>query len=143
MDKGTSINSAIQLEEVLVAAITRIDFEMFREFIVYIEKYKDLDKHYLIKDLERVFDKFRKFGDTELKSNLGLCGKCHKDCYGHLFFGNNSKNYINILFEIKENKIVELTECSEFKLLSEVYDLNKRVYLHAYNDPESKEYCRI
>jgi hypothetical protein len=143
MQKNINIHSAIQLGEVLVEATRRMDIDMFKEFAVYVEKYKALKKPSFVKDLEKVFEKFKEFGDTQLESTLGLCGRCHKDCYGYLFIGNNSKNYINFLFEIKEMKMRELTECCEFKTISEVYNLNTRVYIQDYNDPESTEYFRI
>jgi hypothetical protein len=143
MQNHPNTNSAVQLEEVLVEATRRMDIGMFKEFAIYVEKYKDLKKPSFVKDLEKVFEKFKGFGDTQLEPNLGLCGRCNKDCYGYIFVGNNSKNYINFLFEIKDMKMRELTECCEFKTISEVYNLNKRLYIHAYNDPESKEYCRI
>jgi hypothetical protein len=135
--------SAIQLEEVLVEATRRMDINMFTEFAVYVEKYKDLKTPSFVKDLEKVFEKFKGFGDTQLEPNLGLCGRCHKDCYGYIFVGNNSKNYINFLFEIKEIKMRELTECCEFKTINEIHNLNTRIFIHTYNDPESKEYFRI
>jgi hypothetical protein len=143
MQNINQANSAIQLEEVLVEATRRMDMDMFKEFAIYVEKYKYLNNLSFVKDLEKVFEKFKRFGDTHLEPNLGLCGRCHKDCYGYLFVGNNSKNYINILFEIKETKMRELTECCEFKAISEVYNLNTRIYIHDYNDPESRDYFRI
>jgi hypothetical protein len=143
MQNHPNTNSAIQLEEVLVEATVRMDIDMFKEFAVYVEKYKDLKTPYFVKDLERVFEKFIGFGDTQLEPNLGLCGRCHKDCYGYIFVGNNSKNYINFLFEIKDMKMRELTECCEFKAISEVHNLNTRIYIHDYNDPESRDYFRI
>ena len=131
--------SIIELEEVLVEATRRLDIEMFREFAKNVISFNN-EKSYFINDLELTFNRFKDFGDMSFESHFGACGRCNKDCYGYLFVGNKSRNYINFLLDIDDVSIKDLTECSDFKTLNEVNNLNKRIYIHAFNDEDSDEY---
>ena len=88
-----------ELEKVLLEAIKRLDINMFEEFYVFVEGCSDYKKISFIKDLEIVLIKFKKLGDTFLESNLGVCCRCNKGCFGYQMIGNNSRNYIQILFD--------------------------------------------
>lgn len=131
--------SIIELEEVLVEATRRLDIDMFKEFAPNVILFNS-EKRYFISDLEITFNKLKNFGDTSLESHFGACGRCNKHCYGYLFVGNKSRNYINFLFDIDDMVIHDLTECSDFKVLQEVNNLNKRIYIHSFNDKDSDEY---
>ena len=133
----TDINSIsiIELETVLLEATRRLDIEMFEEFYFHTEDYKNSRRLFLIKDMSIVFDKFKELGDTYLESNLGICNRCNKGCHGHQLIGNKSKNYITLLFENDKDKIIGVTECDDLKTQKKIKGLNKRVYLHEYNDP--------
>lgn len=135
-------NNTNELENVLVEATIRLDIEMFKEFAVNVKSLNS-PKSYFIEDLEIIFKKFIKFGDTHLDTSIGFCGKCSKHCHGYLFVGNKSKNYFNFLIDIEDNDIKEIKECPDFKLHDEVSELNKRIYIHAhtaYNDPRGEDY---
>ena len=82
----------IQLERVLLEATKRLDIEMFKEFYIYTEDYKQSKRLFLLKDMAIVFNKFKGQGDTSLEPNLGICNRCNKGCHGHKLVGNKSKN---------------------------------------------------
>ena len=61
--------------------------------------YQDWKRNEFILKLERVMEKFEADGDTYLNAVQGACGgSCSKGQNGYLFIGNNSKNYMNLLF---------------------------------------------
>lgn len=126
-----------ELENVLIAAIQRLDIEMFKEFYIHTENYKQSKRLFLIRDLAIAFNKFKELGDTYLEPYLGVCNRCNKGCHGHVLVGNESKNYMNLLFENDVDKIIGIIECAELKSTINIKDLNKRIYLHEYNDPSS------
>jgi hypothetical protein len=130
----------IELEKVLLEAVVRLDIEMFKEFYIHTEDYKNSNRLFIIKDMANVFNKFKESGDTCLESNFGICKRCNKGCHGHKLVGNKSKNYITLLFEIEKNKIIRIIECGSLKTQNNLKDLNKRIYLHYYNDPNSPNY---
>lgn len=127
----------IELERVLLEATKRLDIEMFKEFYIHTEDYKQSKRLFLLKDMVIAFNKFKKQGDTSLESNLGICNSCNKGCHGHQLVGNLSKNYMNLLFENGIDKIIGLTECADLKTENKIKGLNKRIYLHKYNEPGS------
>lgn len=127
----------IELERVLLEATKRLDIEMFKEFYIHTEDYKQSKRLFLLKDMVIAFNKFKKQGDTFLEPNLGICNSCNKGYHGHQLVGNLSKNYMNLLFENGIDKIIGLTECTDLKTENKIKGLNKRIYLHKYNEPGS------
>jgi hypothetical protein len=131
------IISMIELEIVLLEATKRLDIEMFKEFYVHTEDYKNSKRLFLLKDMAIAFNKFKEQGDTSLEPNIGICNRCNKGCHGHQLVGNASKNYINLLFENDKDKIIGVAECADLKTITKIEGLKKRIYLHEYNDPSS------
>lgn len=129
-----------ELENVIVEAIKRLDIEMFKEFSGHVTNYKNSKKLYFYEDLEVVFNKLRNSGDTELEPHFGHCGKCSTDQHGYLFVGNNSRNYFNILFDEDINSIIDIVECSDFKVKNKIINLKERIYINHYNDPKGDDY---
>ena len=129
--------SMSELENVLLQATKRLDIEMFEEFYIHTEDYKQSKRLFLLKDMAIAFNKFKELGDTYLEPNLGVCNRCNKGCHGHILVGNESKNYMNLLFENHVDKIIGITECVDLKTANKIRNLKKRIYLHDYNDPKS------
>jgi hypothetical protein len=130
-------NNLIELETVLLEAIKRLDVEMFEEFYIHTEDYKQSKRIFLLKDMAIALNKFQELGDSYLEPNIGICNRCNKGCHGHQLVGNASKNYINLLFESDLDKIIGVAECADLKILTKIEGLNKRIYLHEYNEPDS------
>jgi hypothetical protein len=126
-----------ELEKVLLEATKRLDIEMFEEFYVHTEDYKQSKRLFLLKDIAIAFSKFKELGDSYLVPNLGVCNRCNKGCHGHVLVGNESKNYMNLLFENDLDKIIGVAECADLKTSSKIEGLKKRIYLHEYNEPGS------
>ena len=127
----------LELEKVLLEATKRLDIEMFKEFYIYTEDYKQSKRLFLLKDIAVAFNKFKEQGDTSLEPILGICNRCNKGCHGHLLVGNKSKNYMSLLFENDMYKIIGVAECADLKTLNKIEGLNNRIYLHEYNEPGS------
>ena len=130
----------IELEKVIVEATKRIDIEMFKEFSVHVEDFKNNKKQYFINDLAIAFTKLKESGDTFLQPEFGNCGSCNKGCTGYLFIGNRSRNYINLIFQIDGSEILDMGECCDFKPINKVQNLNQRIYIHSFNDRKSEEF---
>lgn len=130
-------NSSVQLEEVLVEAVKSMDIEMFKGFYVYVEEFNENKDSRFVNGLEKVFEKFRNYGDTLLESSLGYCRGCHTNCYGYLFIGNKSKNFINIVFDTDRQKIKGMVECTKFEVLNKHEELNERIHFTSFYDPDS------
>ena len=66
----------LELEKVLIEAIMRLDIEMFKEFYIHTEDYKNSKRLFLLRDLKITMDNFKSFGDTHLVNNQGTCDRC-------------------------------------------------------------------
>jgi hypothetical protein len=110
---------------------------MFKEFYIHTEDYKNSKRLLLLKDMDIAFNKFKGLGDTHLEPNMGVCNRCNKGCHGHQLVGNESKKYMNLLFENDMDKIIGVAECADLKTVMKIEGLNKRIYLHEYNEPGS------
>ena len=92
--------------------------------------YQDWKRNEFILKLERVMEQFEADGDTYLNAVQGACGgSCSKGQNGYLFIGNNSKNYMNLLFVEEELQLTDLYECSLFRTQFENLELRKRYYI--------------
>lgn len=130
----------LELEKVLLEAVMRLDIEMFNDFYIHTEDYKNSDRLFLIRDMTIAINKFKESGDSYLEPNSGVCYGCNKGCSGHILVGNKSKQYFPLIFKNHEKKIIGVNECVNLKTLNNIKDLNKRIYLHYYNDPSSPNY---
>jgi hypothetical protein len=88
--------------------------------------YQNWKRNEFILKLERIIEQFEADGDTYLNAVQGACGgSCSKGQNGYLFIGNNSKNYMNLLFVEEELQLTDLYECSLFRTQFENLQLNK------------------
>jgi hypothetical protein len=88
--------------------------------------YDETTKEIFLKEIESVFEAQRNLGDTELIVYEGACiGKKCDNCgkRGYRFVGNHSRSYIDLLFEIEEDEIKDITACAKFKTVVRIADL--------------------
>lgn len=114
--------------------IQTMDIEML--YLILDDKitYQDFPRNEFLLKLERVIADFKKNGDIFLQAIEGRCGQCSKDKSGFLFVGNNSKMYINLLFDLSNGQIKDLYECSSFKTNFERQNFTKRLWIDNLGD---------
>lgn len=115
----------VELEKVLLVSAKRLDIEVFEEFYIHTEDYKQSKRLFLLKDMTISFNKFKELDYTYLEPNLGVYNRCNKGCYKHILYGNKSKNYMNLLFENDVDKIIGISECANLKAEDEIRVLKK------------------
>jgi hypothetical protein len=131
----TTTSQAISRIQITNAQIVRKCIqEMNIEALYYLldveRTYQDWQRIEFILKLEYVTRQFKADGDTYLNAVQGSCGgSCSKGQNGYLFIGNNSKNYMNLLFVEEQLELQDLYECSLFRTNFENIVLNKRYYL--------------
>lgn len=108
--------------------------EMNTDALYYIldvdRTYQDWKRNEFILKLERIMKRFEAAGDTYLNAVQGSCGgSCAKGQNGYLFIGNNSKNYMNLLFVEDQLELQDLYECSLFRTNFTNIELKKRYYI--------------
>jgi len=113
--------------------IEQMDIEMINAFLDSDKTYQDFEKYMFISKLQKAFDTFTDCGDTYLFSTEGSCNSCYKNKTGFTFIGNNSSNYMSIIFDIKNSRIDDLFECTDFKNKEIQLNLKKRIYIDYYS----------
>jgi hypothetical protein len=109
--------------------IQTMDIEMLYLILDDEITYQDFPRNEFLLKLERVIADFKNNGDTFLQAIEGRCGQCSKDKSGFLFVGNNSKMYMNLLFDLSNGQIKDLYECSSFKTNFERQNFTKRLWI--------------
>ena len=110
----------------------RMDIEMIDAFLSDELTYQDVDKKTFIYELSAVFDRFIESGDSYLIPFEGACNSCIKGKFGYTFVGNESFNYISIIFDIKDDKIVDLYDCTKFKIRIGDLELNQKFSINFF-----------
>ena len=91
--------------------------------------YNNLTKEIFLNEIEGVFEAYKNSGDTELHIFNGACAsKTCDNCglKGYRFVGNNSKNYMDLLFVMEGDDIIDIFDCVQFKSEVEIEGLKTK-----------------
>ena len=108
----------------------RMDIDMIDDLLSDDYTYQNAKKKTFIYELSLVFDEFAMAGDTFLIAFKGGCNSCRKGKFGYTFVGNVSNNYISMIFDIIEDKIVDLYDCTFFKNNIGELVLNTKLFIN-------------
>ena len=116
LNDDAEISLASQLDAVLYF-MQRMDEDMLKLILEDCYTYQDLDKRTFLKKLTNVFDAFEEEGNTFLNIYEGKCNSdacSNKNCKGFSFVGNQSNDYMDLIIEIREDKVFDIYECYDF-----------------------------
>ena len=111
----------------------RMDIEMIDAFLSDEHTYQDADKRTFISELSNVFNRFIDAGDSQLIAFEGACNSCIKGKFGYTFVGNKSYNYLSVIFDIKDDKIIDLYDCTNFKIRIGNLELNQKFSINLFS----------
>ena len=117
LNDDAEISLATQLDAVLYF-LQRLDIGMLKLILEDYFTYQDYDKKTFLKKLSNVFDEFLGKGNTYLNIFEGKCNSAacsNLNCKGFSFVGNKTNHYMDLIFQIKENKISDIYECYDFQ----------------------------
>lgn len=97
--------------------LQRLDIDMVSSVLEDNRTYQNFAKPLFIKKLEDAIDDFIEAGDTYLNRYNGSCNSksCNYNCKGYSFVGNNSKNYFDLIIDVKDEVVNDIYECLIFK----------------------------
>jgi hypothetical protein len=103
-------------EQAIIHFFSHMDIEMLDEFLE-LEQYQDMPKAKFLGLLNDAFCKCDEAGDSHLIKYPGACNGCaeNKGCTGFAFLGNKTGNYLNMVIKTKDDRVIDLFECSSFK----------------------------
>ena len=116
-----------------------MNIENLRLFLNEDILYQDTTKAVFLDQVESIFEAYKNSGDTQLLIYTGNCsskpcGNCGKK--GYRFLGNNSRNYLDLLFETTEDDITDIFYCRRFKTHVELDKLGVRGELEVNLDEQ-------
>jgi len=84
--------------------------------------------------LGNALNEFIAAGDTFLNCNTGFCNAeiCNYKCSGFSFIGNHSKNYFDLIIDIKAGTVHDIYECSKFKNLETGVQKKNRIKIDKF-----------
>jgi len=114
--------------------LQRLDIDMVNDILDDSRTYQDFEKSLFIHKLGNALIKFLEAGDTFLNCHGGFCNSelCNFRCTGFSFIGNKSKNYLDLIIDIKEGVVHDMYECSDFKFIHERSIKNNRIRIHEF-----------
>jgi hypothetical protein len=117
--------------DTVIYFIQQLDIEMVDSLLDDSLEYQDMSKDLFINKLGHAFNEFIETGDTFLTSTKGFCDSviCNYKCKGLSFVGNNSGNFIDLIIEVEDGKVVDMYECTYFKTKKETGTKKNRVWI--------------
>jgi hypothetical protein len=92
--------------------VEQMDLESIKLMLSDIQSLADFDTATFITQLEHTFNTMRWAGNTLLESAEGKCNRCHPGTATFTFKGKEVPLHFSLLFHEKENKVVDIGECS-------------------------------
>ncbi len=127
-------NSYKTQADAVVQFIQRMDAEMVCDILDGSCTYQGFEKSVFIHKLDNVFNELIEAGDTFLNCYSGFCKSetCNYRCTGFSFIGNKSKNYLDLIIDVKEGIVYDIYECSDFKSINAGAHKNNRIRIHEF-----------
>jgi hypothetical protein len=96
--------------------LQRLDVDMLK-LVLEEATYQDFDKRTFLRKLSYTLESFLEKGDTYLNVYPGTCVSTACDnasCLGYSFIGNKTANYMDLIFDVKADKVKDIYECFHF-----------------------------
>jgi hypothetical protein len=112
-----------------------LDIAKLRLYLKEDYTYQDTTKEIFLNEIEDIFKALHNSGDTEILLYPGYCGATSDMCdncgkKGYRMVGNKSGNHIDLIFEIENDDIKDIFDCSRFESEKEINNLNQQATIY-------------
>ena len=117
--------------------IERLDNDMLKLILDTDYVNKEFDKKAFINNIANAFDKFLETGNTFLNRYEGKCNSdicSNTNCVGYSFVGNKTNDYIDLIVEIKNDKVIDIYECNQFENVDKDFFKNQKITIDSITD---------
>ena len=123
--------------ETVLYFFQRLDIDMIKMLLDDANTYQDYEKKVFLKKLDYVFDDLLQVGNTYLNRYDGVCNseECNFKCKGYSFVGNVTNDFMDIIFDIRENRVFDIYECSQFRCDSPPYQVKRHLSIDDFELP--------
>lgn len=118
--------------------LERLDSNMLNLILDKNLPYQDYEKKVFVKKLSYAFDELLSRGNTYLNRFEGNCTSnvcTNVHCQGFSFVGNSSQDYMDLILEIKNNKVTDIYECSKFVNSETDLIKNEKICIDTLEEP--------
>lgn len=118
--------------------LERLDSAMLKLVLDDAHTYQDYEKKVFVKKLSYAFDELLSRGNTYLNRFEGNCTSnvcTNVHCQGFSFVGNSSQDYMDLILEIKNNKVTDIYECSKFVNSETDLIKNEKICIDTLEEP--------
>lgn len=128
-------NRLVNQSDAILYFLQRMDIEMINDILDDGRTYQGFGKSLFIHKLGNAFDEFIEEGDSFLSCYNGFCNSetCNYNCSGFSLIGNHSKNYLNLIIEIKEGIVHDMYECSKFRISKNSITRRNRIRINRFD----------
>jgi hypothetical protein len=123
--------------ETVLYFFQRLDIDMLNLLLDDANTYQDFEKKVFLKKLDYVFDDLLQVGNTYLNRYDGFCNseECNFKCKGYSFVGNVTNDYVDFIFDVRDNRVFDMYECSQFRCDSPPYQVKRYVSIDDFEFP--------
>lgn len=132
--------SNLSKKELIISSFEKMDIEMLEVLLNDDQTYQDARKDAFIEKLKEAFNTFKTVNDTSLQAFRGICvsSECsNSGCSGYSFWGSNSKNHLDLIFEETELDFKDIYVCSDLKTNKTVDKIN-RIRFDIFHDDKPR-----
>jgi hypothetical protein len=127
------------IKDAVIYYIKYFEIDMIESLLDDKKTYQDFPKFIFIQKLGNALHRFMKSGDNYLLTYKGKCNSeiCSIGCEGIRFIGQKSKLYMDLVFKIENESLIDIYECHQFKCLSPSVDFESKVFIDTKDLPTS------
>ena len=131
-------------KDIVLESIKQMDMNRLQLVLDHRYTYFGATKEMFLNKLNKIFEVYQKKGDNILDMHKAFC-PC-KICnlpnrFGFTFLGNVSRGYMNLVFILKQERIIDIYTCTNMYEKNEIYVCYELEYEHG--KPETHEYHSI
>lgn len=123
----------------IISAFQKMDTNLLHELLDDSRTYQGVSKLTFIDKINEVFKDSRLEGNEFFNAHKGYC--LNKDCpnigcTGYSFIGNNSREYIDLIFEESDLDFTDIHNCQEFEtyeavnFIDNIVDIGPKISIH-------------
>lgn len=124
----------------ILQSISAMDIEILRHYLKKEYTYEEATKDVFLEKMEAIFEKHRGAGDAKLLYYPGACtSETCPNCgnRGYRFVGNQTRNYLDLLFETEGDNITDIYSCSQFSSDEELQNLGSKSIIDVGRDEKA------
>ncbi len=118
--------------DAVVHFFEKMDAEMVDLLLPDLLYLQDMKKAVFIAKLDIAFNRFKQYGNSYLEAYNGRCKGCNCLQKGFRFVGENSRNYMDILFLNHNGTITDIYECHDFALSESIPGCLEKIVINEH-----------